>query len=245
MQNKIINIAVEAGKKILEFYNRPINIKNKDDNSPVTEADLYANQYITEEISKISDFPIVSEETYNFNEPRKHHKTFWLIDPLDGTKDFIAHNDQFTVNIALIENENPVLGIVCVPACGDIYYAAKNNGAFKNGLRISVNKNSRKIIGVDSSFHSTKETQNFFKDHNITNIKKYGSSIKFCKIAEGEIDVYPRFNGTKEWDTAAGHIILNEAGGEIIDLVTNKELIYNKSSIRNNFFVAKRKGLKI
>ncbi|MDR1561009.1 MAG: 3'(2'),5'-bisphosphate nucleotidase CysQ [Holosporaceae bacterium] len=245
MLSKIIKIATEAGGKILQLYNSNIEIRNKSDNSPITEADLIANEFITREISQISDYPIVSEETYDFNKPRQYHRVFWLIDPLDGTKDFIAHNDQFTINIALIEENYPVLGVVQVPASGDVYYASKNNGAFKNQIRIFNNRNSPDIIGADSCFHSTEETQKFFRQHNISNVKKYGSSIKFCKIAEGEVDVYPRFNGTKEWDTAAGHIILKEAGGEIIDLVTNEEMIYNKSLIKNNFFVAKRKGLKI
>jgi 3'(2'), 5'-bisphosphate nucleotidase len=245
MLNEIIKIATQVGEKIIDLYSSKMDIHKKDDNSPVTMADLVANKFIMEEISKISDYPIVSEETYNFDEPRQHHKIFWLVDPLDGTKDFLAHNDQFTVNIALIEDGNPVLGVVGVPAFGDIYYASKNDGAFKNGNRIFNNRNSPEIIGADSCFHSTEETRNFFKQHNITNIKKYGSSIKLCKIAEGEIDIYPRLNGTKEWDTAAGHIILNEAGGEIIDLVTNQEMIYDKPSIKNNFFIARRKGLKL
>jgi 3'(2'), 5'-bisphosphate nucleotidase len=245
MLNEIIKIATEAGKKILELYNSNIEIRNKDDNSPVTEADLIANEFIIREISRISNYPVVSEETYDFNKPRQHHKIFWLIDPLDGTKDFIAHNDQFTVNIALIEGNHPILGVVQIPASGDVYYASKNSGAFKNQIRIFNNRNLQDIIGIDSCFHSTEDTQNFFKQRNITNVRKYGSSIKFCKIAEGEADIYPRLNGTKEWDTAAGHIILNEAGGEIIDLVTGEEMIYDKPSIKNNFFVAKRRGVKI
>jgi 3'(2'), 5'-bisphosphate nucleotidase len=246
MLNEIIRIATEAGEKILGFYNSPMDIHKKDDDSPVTIADLVANKFIMEEISKISPFPIVSEETFDFNAPRQHHENFWLVDPLDGTKDFIAHNDQFTVNIALIENEKPILGVVGVPAFGDVYYAAKNGGAFKNGNRIFNNRNNAsEIIGADSCFHSTEETRDFFQKHRIVKIKKYGSSLKLCKIAEGEIDIYPRLNGTKEWDTAAGHIILNEAGGEIIDLVTSEEMIYDKPSIKNNFFIAKRRGLEL
>jgi 3'(2'), 5'-bisphosphate nucleotidase len=247
--NEVIKIAKEAGEKILIFYNSssssPMDIHKKGDGSPVTMADLVANKFITEEISKISSFPIVSEEAFDFYTPREHYKTFWLVDPLDGTKDFIAHNDQFTVNISLIENGKSVLGVVGLPAFGDMYYAAKGIGAFKNRTRIFNNRNSPEIIGADSYFHSTKETRKIFKKLGITNIKKYGSSIKICKIAEGEIDIYPRLNETKEWDTAAGHIILNEAGGEIIDLVTGREMIYGKPSIKNNFFVAKRKGLEI
>jgi 3'(2'), 5'-bisphosphate nucleotidase len=246
MLDDIMKIVLEAGKKILHFYNSPMCVQKKQDDSPVTTADLVANKFIAEEIAEISSFPIVSEETYDFDKPRQRHQIFWLVDPLDGTKDFIAHNDQFTVNVALVENEKPVLGVVGLPAFRDIYYATKGGGAFKNGKRIFNGRNDPlDIIGVDSCFHSSEETRDFFKKHHISNIKKYGSSIKLCKIAEGEIDIYPRFNGTKEWDTAAGHIILNEAGGEIIDLTTNEEMIYNKPSIKNNFFLAKRKGLQI
>jgi 3'(2'), 5'-bisphosphate nucleotidase len=246
MLDAIMKIVLETGKKILRLYETPMCIQKKQDDSPVTAADLVANKFISEEIAKVSSFPIVSEENYDFDKPRQHYQIFWLVDPLDGTKDFIAHNDQFTVNIALVENGTPVLGVVGLPAFGDIYYASKGGGAFKNGKRIFNRRNDPSdIIGVDSHFHSSEETVVFFKKHHITSIKKYGSSIKFCKIAEGEIDIYPRFNGTKEWDTAAGHVILNEAGGEIIDLTTNEEMIYNKPSIKNNFFLAKRNGLQI
>ncbi len=245
MLNEIIKISIDAGKKIMNFYDSSIDIYNKSDNSPVTAADIAANNFITDAVSKISDFPIIAEETFNFAKQRPQYGIFWLVDPLDGTKDFVVHNDQFTVNIALIENCNPILGVVFAPALKDVYYASINNGAFKNENRIFNKRNSSEIIGTDSCFHSTIETVNFFKKHKITNIKKYGSSIKLCKIAEGEVDIYPRFNGTKEWDTAAGHIILNEAGGKIIDLVTNKEMIYNKLSIENNFFIAKRNGLEL
>lgn len=245
MLNEIIKISIEAGNKIMSFYDSSIEVSDKHDNSPVTAADIAANDFIIEAISKISDIPIISEETFDFGKQRQQHEIFWLVDPLDGTKDFIAHNDQFTVNIALIKNSKPTMGVVFTPALGDIYYASTNNGSFKNGKLIFNNRNSSDIIGLDSCFHSTSETMDFFKKHNITNIKKYGSSIKLCKIAEGEADIYPRFNGTKEWDTAAGHIILNESGGEIIDLVTNNEMIYNKHSIKNNFFIAKRRGLKL
>jgi 3'(2'), 5'-bisphosphate nucleotidase len=245
MLNEIIKISIDAGNKIMNFYDSSIDIYDKSDNSPVTAADIAANNFITDAVSKISDFPIISEEAFDFVKQRPQYGVFWLVDPLDGTKDFIAHNGQFTVNIALIENCNPILGVVFAPALGDVYYASINNGAFKNENSIFNKRDSSEIIGTYSCFHSTTETVDFFKKYNITNIKKYGSSIKLCKIAEGEVDIYPRFNGTKEWDTAAGHIILNEAGGEIIDLVTNKEMIYNKPSIENNFFIAKRNGLEL
>lgn len=247
MLNKVIELAKTASEKILEIYNaHAYCVTIKEDDSPLTQADMASNKIILDGLAKISSCPIVSEETFDFEKPQEHYKKFWLVDPLDGTKDFIARNGQFTVNIALVEDGKPVLGVVAVPASEDLFYAEHGKGAFQNGNRISCENVSRKeIIGADSCFHSTEQTLAFFKEHGITHIKKFGSSIKLCKIASGEIDIYPRLNGTKEWDTAAGHIILNEAGGEIIDLSTNQEMVYDKTSIKNNFFIAKRKGLQI
>ena len=247
MLNKVIELAKIVSAKILEIYDaHAYSVSIKEDDSPLTQADMVSNKIILEGLTKISNWPIISEETFDFEKPREHHKKFWLVDPLDGTKDFIARNGQFTVNIALVEDGKPVLGVVAVPASGDLFYAERGRGAFQNGEPITCKNVSRsEIIGADSCFHSTEQTLSFFKEHGITHIKKFGSSIKLCKIAAGEIDIYPRLNGTKEWDTAAGHVILNEAGGEVIDLTTDQEMVYDKPSIKNNFFVAKRKGLQI
>ena len=247
MLNEVIQLAEIASERVLEIYaEHAYEVNIKEDHSPLTQADVASNKIILEGLAKLSSLPIISEETFDFEKPRQHYEKFWLVDPLDGTKDFIARNGQFTVNIALVENGKPVLGVVAVPACRDVFYAEHGKGAFQNGVSINCENVRRKeIIGTDSCFHSTEKTLDFFKEHNITNIKKFGSSIKLCKIASGEIDIYPRLNGTKEWDTAAGHVILNEAGGEIIDLTTNQEMVYDKASIKNNFFVAKRKGLRI
>ena len=247
MLSKVIEIARIASKKILEIYNDcDCVVTVKEDDTPLTQADTVSNEVIIEELSKLSSFPIISEETFDFEKPRRHYEKFWLVDPLDGTKDFIARNGQFTVNVALVENEKPILGVVAVPAFDTVFYAERGRGAFQDDKPISCKNIFRtEIIGADSCFHSTEQTLAFFRDHGITNIKKFGSSIKLCKIASGEIDIYPRLNGTKEWDTAAGHIILNEAGGEIIDLTTNQEMVYGKPSIKNNFFVAKRRDLQI
>ncbi|MBO4520793.1 MAG: 3'(2'),5'-bisphosphate nucleotidase CysQ [Alphaproteobacteria bacterium] len=247
MLDEVIKLAKAASEKILEIYDaHTYTVSIKEDDSPLTQADIASNKIIQEGLAKLSDIPVISEETFDFEKPRPHYEKFWLVDPLDGTKDFIARNGQFTVNIALVENRVPVLGVVAIPVSGDVFYAEKGKDAFQNGTKISCENISRKeVIGTDSCFHSTEQTLAFFKEHNITNIKKFGSSIKLCKIAAGEIDIYPRLNGTKEWDTAAGHVILNEAGGEIIDLVTNREMEYDKPSVKNNFFIAKRKGLRI
>jgi 3'(2'), 5'-bisphosphate nucleotidase len=242
---KVISIAKEASREILEIYNSSdLDINFKSDNSPVTKADLISNKVITTGLKKISSYPIVTEESPIPYNTRKEWNKFWLVDPLDGTKDFINKNGQFTINIALIEKNKPVLGVVYIPVENDVYYAELGKGAYKNGKKIFNNSDRIDLIGTDSNFHSTQETQSFFKRYNINNIKRFGSSIKICKLSEGYIDIYPRLNGTKEWDTAATHIIANEAGCSLIDINTEKELIYNKPKIENNFFVALRNNLK-
>jgi len=244
MIQKVIEIIKKASDEIVKIYNsEDFDIKVKDDNSPLTKADLIANQIIIDGLKQISEYPIVTEESPVEYEIRKNWDKFWLVDPLDGTKDFIVKNGEFTINIALIEKFKSILGVVCIPISGDIYYASKGDGAYKNGVKIYNNSNRIDLIGSDSNFHSTTMTKDFFKKYNIKNIKKFGSSIKICKLAEGEIDVYPRLNGTKEWDTAATHIIANEAGCKLIDIQTNQELVYNKENIKNNFFIASKNNL--
>ena len=244
MIQKVISISKKASLEIMKIYNSAdFDINTKDDNSPVTKADLVANKIIIDGLKAISDYPILTEESPIDYAVRQAWTKYWLVDPLDGTKDFIAKNGGFTINIALVENHKPILGVVYIPINNDVYYAQLNNGAFKNGTKIYNNSTRKNLIASDSNFHSTKEVQNFFIKNNIINIKKYGSSIKICKLAEGEIDIYPRLNGTKEWDTAATHIIANEAGCKLIDVITKKELVYNKENIKNNFFIASRNNL--
>ena len=210
MIQKVIDIAEKASIEIINIYNTGnFNIEIKNDESPVTSADLVANRIIIDELNKISNYPVLTEESPVDYEIRKDWSKYWLVDPLDGTKDFIAHKGGFTVNIALIENNKPILGVVYIPVSGNVYYAKKGKGSYKNGKKIYNNATRKNLIAADSIFHSTKETQGFFKKNNIKSIKKYGSSIKICKLSEGVIDVYPRLNGTKEWDTAASHIIAN------------------------------------
>ncbi len=239
-------IAILAGKAILEVYNgSDLGITIKEDDSPLTKADLISNQIILEGIKKISDDPILSEESYIEYAERKNWKKFWIVDPLDGTKDFIDKNGEFTINIALIEDHKPTLGVVYAPAIDLMYYAEKGKGAYKNGTLIKNVSNRKDLIGSDSRHHSTVETKNFFVRNSINKITKFGSAVKFGKLAEGVIDIYPRLNGTKEWDTAAGHIICNEANCKLVDCVTNNELVYNKENIRNEHFIASRNDLNL
>lgn len=245
MIKQVIRIVKQASQEIMKIYiSGDLNILDKADNSPITKADLLSNKIIIEGLKKISNYPIVTEETSVAYKIRRNWNTFWLVDPLDGTKDFIVKNDEFTINIALIERNQPILGVVCIPASGEIYSALRGKGAYKNGIKIYNTSSRKELIGADSNFYSTPDMKDFFKKYHIQDIRKIGSAIKICKLAEGIIDVYPRLNETKEWDTAAVHIIANEAGCKLIDIETKKELIYNKKSIKNNFFIASRNDLE-
>jgi len=246
ISEEIVSIAKNAGAQIMEIYNsKNFEIIIKDDNSPLTKADIASNEIIMDGLRSVSSYPIISEETIVDYSVRKKWNMFWLVDPLDGTKDFIAKNGQFTVNIALIKDCRSILGVVYIPVQGITYWAEQGKGAYRDGERIYNNSKrmGSDLIAAESVFHSSQETVEFLQKHRITNIKRFGSSLKYCKLAEGEIDIYPRFNGTKEWDTAAGHILLLESGCKIIDAVTGGTLIYNKPSINNNYFVAMRNDL--
>ena len=248
---EIVNISVDAGEVILNYYNENVDVIYKDDESPLTKADLASHKIITDSIKKITpDIPILSEEEFIDWKIRKKWKKYWLIDPLDGTKEFIKKNDEFTVNIALIENNRPILGVIYTPALNELFYSIKNFGSYKiltkkklntlkEAKRISINKkksNQVKIVGSRS--HSNPILKKWVnKNFNEFDILQKGSSLKFCLIAEGSADIYPRFGPTSEWDIAAGHIILEEAGGKLKS-IDNKEILYNeKENILNpNFF---------
>ena len=248
---KISNISVEAGRVILDFYNKNLNITFKADESPLTQADLASHKLITDSIKKITpNIPILSEEEFIEWDLRKKWKKYWLIDPLDGTKEFIKKNGEFTVNIALIENNRPILGVIYAPASNELYFAKKNFGSYKiltskqlntldNAKKISIKINkTNKVKIIGSRSHSNPILQKWVsKNFNDFQILQKGSSLKFCLIAEGFADIYPRFGPTSEWDIAAGHIILEEAGGKLKS-IDNKEILYNeKEDILNpNFF---------
>ena len=237
----VLPIAQQAGQIIIENYQH-IEIKDKKDYSPVTNADIKSSEYITNKLSDQFDWPILSEEEIVPYDQRKFWQCFWLIDPLDGTLDFINGSNDFTVNIALIYQSRPVLGIVYAPATKECWNAYKKGGAFYNGVKI-INSNVRKLtIGTDSNFHSTQMTKDFFLLNGIDEVKRLGSSLKMCKVADGAVDIYPRLNGTKEWDTAASEIILEESNCEILTWPDKGKLVYNKKELINPFFVAARKN---
>ena len=247
----VCNVSIEAGKEILNFYNNDIEVTHKEDLSPLTKADLASNKIILESLTKLkSNIPILSEESLVDWSIRKNWKKYWLVDPLDGTKEFIKKNGEFTVNIALIEDNNPILGVIYVPAKSLLYFAEKNKGSFKTNTKdklenlkgiqkilVSSQTNRARVIGSRS--HSNATFDNWVKQKfPNADIVQAGSSLKFCLIAEGEADIYPRFGPTSEWDIAAGHIIVDEAGGKIRTFQNNSIKYNTKENIINPEFYA-------
>jgi len=241
----IVTIAKEAGNTIMQVYKQDFEVEYKQDSSPLTLADKKANDIIEDGLNQLSvNFPILSEEGEEIPyEGRKHWEYFWLVDPLDGTKEFVKKNDEFTVNIALIHRDTPVLGVVYAPALDICYWAKQDKGAFKDGqklpLKTDSQRNTYKI--VVSRSHMSYETQAFIdaidtqKEKELISI---GSSLKICLVAEGEADIYPRLGPTMEWDTGAAHAIVNESGGQLNDQKNNNVLKYNTSEkLLNNYFV--------
>ncbi len=249
-----LNAALKAGKAILDvYYNLNFDIEIKPDKSPLTIADKRAHNIITEFL-KQTKIPVLSEEgkSIDFNE-RKEWEMFWLVDPLDGTKEFIKRNGEFTVNIALIENCSPIAGVVYVPVSKEMYYA-NCNGSFKCDFDEESNslKNIQKLplkgekeffVIAGSKSHMNAETETFIQKLDtygkpVKMISK-GSSLKICMAAAGEVDVYPRLAPTMEWDTAAAHAIVKFAGKNIFQFDSNMQVVYNKENQLNPWFVVK------
>jgi len=252
----IKKIAKEAGNIIMRIYQKDFQIIYKDDKSPLTEADTKSNKFICDSLTKLnSNIPILSEENKEISYcNRKNWEYYWCIDPIDGTKEFIKKNGEFTINIALIHIDTPVLGVVYAPAIDKMYNAKKGEGAFLNKQKIPLSKKNKEFTIVASKSHPSNDTQLFInnlknKYQNLISISK-GSSLKLCMVADGSADIYPRIAPTMEWDTAAAHAILLESGKNIyhydknilaLDYINNtKELrpiLYNKISLLNPFFV--------
>ena len=237
---RVCNIAIKAGEEILIYYNDDIDVTHKDDSSPLTKADLASNKIIMNALKQLDKtIPILSEESLVEWSERKNWTKYWLVDPLDGTKEFIKQNGEFTVNIALIENNKPILGVIYTPVKSDLYFAQKNYGSYKinsssklinlqeaEKIFVANQSSIKRIIGSRS--HSNQSFDSWVnKNFPNTEIVQAGSSLKFCLIAEGAADIYPRFGPTSEWDIAAGHIIVNEAGGGV-STFENIEINYNK-----------------
>ena len=242
----IKNIAKEAGDTIMEIYKKDFQVDYKDDKSPLTEADLESNKIICDALSKLTPrIPIISEENkvIDYNE-RKEWEYYWCIDPIDGTKEFIKKNGEFTVNIALIHKNTPVLGVVYAPAIDAMYSAKKEEGAYLNGTKLPLHVNTKKdekLFVVASKSHLSPETQEFIDALDAKEIEQVskGSSLKLCMVAEGSADIYPRLAPTMEWDTAAADAIVRESGKMTYQFETNTPMVYNKENLLNPWFVVK------
>ena len=246
LTHDIIKIAKDAGFAILKVYKNPnIAVNVKDDDSPLTIADKTSNEIITNALKKLTpEIPILSEEGKKIDySERKKWKLFWLIDPLDGTKEFINKNGEFTVNIALISNGEPILGIVYAPVLDILWHGNIKEGSFKtdsdnSSIKLNVKKPDGTIKVVASRSHSNNpKLDNFLIKYPDYKLVKMGSSIKICLVADGSADIYPRLGPTMEWDTAAAHAVVKFAGGNIYDLDNMNELTYNKSNLLNPEFL--------
>ncbi|GLQ33201.1 3'(2'),5'-bisphosphate nucleotidase CysQ [Litoribrevibacter albus] len=249
--NTIQSIAVSAGKKIMEIYQRDFKTYLKDDKSPLTEADLTAHSLICGALREcFPELPVLSEESSDIQyQDRKNWEAFWLVDPLDGTKEFVKKNDEFTVNIALIVQGQPVLGVVYAPALDIIYAGAEGVGAYKeiNGQQsvISViNETPENWILVGSRSHRGEAMDDYLKRFASYKFIAIGSSLKLCMVAEGSAHLYPRLGPTSEWDTGAADAVVRAAGGVVTDIKGNA-LQYNKEIILNPWFVVHGKDLKV
>ena len=240
------NLASMAGEKILEVYQTEFSVEDKADKTPVTQADLAANEIILAGLKALTpDIPVLSEEDSipDFSERSKWQR-YWLVDPLDGTREFIQKNGEFTVNIALIENQQPILGVVYAPVLQVMYYAIKGKGSYKTSAhnsaeKIHVAKHCAKPVRVaGSQSFTSNEFIDFVRNLPECTVINLGSALKSCLVAEGGADIYPRFGLTSEWDTAATQCILEEAGGYLVDL-SLQPLRYNtKDSLLNPHFFA-------
>ena len=251
----IVKIAKDAGKAIMKIYNQEFDVEYKTDSSPLTIADKKANEIIVTALNQLSvnsfleqNIPIISEEGRSVPyDERKNWEYFWLIDPLDGTKEFVKKNGEFTINIALINKETPVLGVVYSPVLNVCYWAKRDEGAFKNGEKLPLKTKEKRDVYkiVASRSHISNETKDFIEAIDTDKEKviiSIGSSLKICLVAEGEANIYPRLGPTMEWDTAAAHAIVNESNGLFNKYIDNGALqqhVYNKKNLLNDWFVVK------
>lgn len=241
-----------AGRAILEVYQQSeFEIHKKTDESPITIADQRAHQKIVEGLRSLEVIiPVISEEHKNRPyQERKDAEWQWIVDPLDGTKEFIKRNGEFTVNIALLQFQKPVLGMVYVPVQDKLYYGVKSKGSFlvskgrEIGLRAKpFHWDDKGLKVLCSRSHLNEATLKFMDQLNGPETVAAGSSLKFLKIAEGQADIYPRLAPTMEWDTAAAHIVLQEAGGKVLQYDSREPLVYNKEELKNPFFLAFGQG---
>ncbi|MFW6334632.1 MAG: 3'(2'),5'-bisphosphate nucleotidase CysQ [Desulfosalsimonas sp.] len=262
--------ALEAGAAALEVYEQDFDVEEKSDHSPLTLADRRAHEIISSALGHL-EIPVLSEEGRDIAyAERKNWQQLWIVDPLDGTKEFVKKNGEFTINIALAEGGRPVLGVVFVPVKDMLYFAAENTGSFfaegkdirgrqenisaadlaRAAVRLPVADSSKRPYTImGSRSHASPELEAFVQEKK----KQYpdlefisaGSSLKFCLVAEGRADLYPRTGPTMEWDTAAGQAVVEQAGGAVLEFETSRPLRYNKEDLVNPWFIVHREGSRI
>ncbi len=243
---EVIQIVRSASTKILKIYNQNFEVRYKHDKSPVTVADKIAEETIIEGLAELfPEIPIIAEESFTHNTKLPTADSpFFLIDPLDGTKQFVNHEGEFTVNVALIEQHAPTMGIIHIPVTNTTYWTSGDNNAWRQ-----LGDNEPEIIRctkadpaalrvILSKSHSNEETESYLKSLPIKERMNAGSSLKFCRIAEGKADLYPRFGSIMEWDIAAGHAILTAAGGSVTEF-DGRPILYGRKTFRTPYFLAK------
>ncbi len=257
-----ITAALEASKAILEIYHSgAFDIEIKGDNSPLTRADTASHNVIMSYLEP-TDIPVLSEEGRDITyQERKDWKQLWIVDPIDGTKEFIKRNGEFTVNIALIENNRPLMGVIFVPVTGELYFSSKEIGAFKvkvdpdnfdvetliaKANKLPLQREDNTFTIVASRSHMSTETEGYIEKmrdiHGEVKLISKGSSLKLCMVAQGTANCYPRFAPTMEWDTAAGQAICEHAGFEVLDWETKTNMLYNREELLNNWFLVQSKA---
>ena len=263
MRNQLLHTAItatlEASKAILEIYHSgEFDIEMKGDNSPLTKADKASHNVIMSYL-ETTNIPVLSEEGRDIPyKERKDWKQLWIVDPIDGTKEFIKRNGEFTVNIALIDNQKPIIGVIFVPVTGELYFSSKELGAYKvkvhledynvdallaKAITLPLQREDNTFTIVASRSHMSAETEEYVQQmrdiHGVVKLISKGSSLKLCMVAEGTANCYPRFAPTMEWDTAAGQAICEHAGFEVIDWNTKQNMLYNREELLNNWFLVK------
>ncbi|WP_024869050.1 3'(2'),5'-bisphosphate nucleotidase CysQ [Pseudoxanthomonas suwonensis] len=246
LRETVIAIARQAGAAIMEIYAAGFEVAQKDDASPLTAADLAANRIIVEGLERLTpDVPVLSEESAKVPwDTRQHWATYWLVDPLDGTREFVKRNGEFTVNIALVHHHVPVLGVVQAPVGGQVWHAVRGEQAYRRDGHRDTQLRTRSpatapLKVAASRSHRDARTQGVLDRMGEIEEMSLGSSLKFCRIAEGGLDVYPRFGPTSEWDTAAAQCVLHSAGGVLLAADTGKPFRYNRrESLLNGDFIA-------
>jgi 3'(2'), 5'-bisphosphate nucleotidase len=236
----------EIGEKVIQIQQRGFEVTRKEDNSPVTEADVAVHKYLIELLPKVEDLPIISEE--DIPENIQELNSYWLIDPLDGTKEFVSGGTEYTINIAKIIKGEIVEGVVYVPMTETMYYAAKNSGSWKRigegeWEQIHANENFRQLTAVASRFHKDPKELEYMQKFDVTSLEQRGSSLKICAIAEGTADLYVRVVPTNIWDIAAAQIVLAEAGGIIWEVDEDTPLLISTKKIKNPPIICFNTGL--